>query len=565
MRPAAAAGLADALRARVSARIARRMEGGNPAEAWSWSADGRAVTTDGGEVVTVAGPEPIGAEGITCSCLLSPKCLHVLAVGSALPGAASAEAGSAEVAPSEAAPAVPEPAVAALDLGQRGVVGATRRAAIAVLLAGASGIGATARDDLSRAVHGCRAVGLHRLARAGQRVLRQVLRLQRQQADFTLADLVDDLRELLLVAAVLGGERPLASFVGTGRRRYEPVGTLRLFGLCTEPVIAGTGHAGVSTLLCDASGRLWTVSDVMPGPPARARATYDAPAAIGGATLRHRALGRDGLFVQEATASSDGRLGSGAGVKAVRAGPSAWTDPGPAAVFDVPLAQQLDRVFGGGPDWLFLRGTVLGAHEDALALEVDGLSLPVRLVAPSASPLLATVDNLRLLARAPGLPLQVAARAGGRRGVVEAVAVGPWAVDGAAARLVLPTDWVGRCNLAFDGLVASNVEGLGARPVDLDLPEVERHDPLEPLRRRIARLALGGRGTLPGDVRGAVEREIAVLDRVLMPVGGRVLAGLADGAAAARTEGGEALASGWLAAAVYERDATRRLLRAAWR
>lgn len=558
-RPTPAEGLLDAVRAVVPSRVHKRLDGvPNPADGWTWteSSAGWTVANGEGETVTVATTGPVGVADLRCTCLLAPKCFHILAVATALSTAPPAVSSPP---PAVVAEVPPEPTTT-LDGGQRTVVAATRRAGTAVLLAGATGVGATAREDLVRAVHSCRAVGLHRLARAGQRVLRQVRALQGQRPEFSLADLVEDLRELLLVARGLDADAPPASFIGTARRSYHPVGTLRLFGLCTEPVIATTGHAGVSTLLCDANGRLWTTSDVLPGPPGRARSNYDAAAAIGGSTLSHRALGRNGLFAQNATGSWDGRLGTGGGVKAVRAGPSHWTDAGPAQLFDVPIAHQLDR-----SELLFLRGVVVGAHDDALVVAVDGLSFPIRLVPPSDHAVLSYRDNLRLLARAPGLPLQIIGRVElGRRGSVSAIAIAPWATDAEGPKLTLPAEWVDRCNLGLDQLVASHVQGLEPRATELLLPEVERPDPLEPFRRRVARLALGGRGTLPGDARTAVEREIAALGRVMMPAAGQVLGGLADAAAAARTEGGVDLAARWLAAAVYEQEATRVLQRASW-
>lgn len=558
-RPLAAPGLVEAIRATVAPRLAKRLEAGNPAEGWTWS--GTTVVTDGNETVTLTG-DPVDA--IRCTCLLSPKCLHVLAVAAALPSPGGPAPEVVATAPVEPPPPPPEPVVA-LDGGQRAVVAATRRIATAVLLAGATGVGATARDDLQRAVHGCKAVGLHRLARAGLRVQQHVRDLQRARAEFALEDLVEDLAELLLVAHVLSAGSAPQRWVGTGRRTSEPVGTLRLYGLCTEPIVAATGHAGVATLLCDAESRLWTVSDVRPGGPARARATYEAAIAIGGATLSHGELGRAGLFAQDATASDDGRLGTGEGVRAVRAGPSAWSDPGPRALFDRPIAGQLD----GDASWLFVRGHVLGIERDAVLLKTE-LEAPVRLVPPSDHAELSFRDNLRLLGRAPGLPLQAIGRVQPGARAVGAVAVGPWDAPPEAdavpvPRLVLPAEWSGRCNLAFDRMVSAHVERIGREAFELELPEEERRHALDPFRRRVARLALGGRGTLPGDARGAVEREMAGLRAALMPEAACALGRLAEASAAARTAGGDALATAWLAAAVYARAATRSIHRSAWR
>lgn len=557
-RPAAAPGLVDALRAAAPARVTKKLdEGPNPADAWAWAPgdDGWTITTDAGDVVRLRG-DPVAPDGVACTCLLGPRCLHVLAVAVALGGDAPIAALP------EAAPP-PEPTIA-LDGGQRAVVGATWTAAARALAAGASALGPAARQDLQRAVHGARAVGLHRLARAGARVLRHVADLDAERASFALPALADDLGELLTTAHALGAPAPTIGWVGAARRAYGPVGTLRLVGLCTEPVIAGTGQAGVVTHLCDAKGRGWSVADVLPGAPGRALGAYDGGAQIGGLSVPHRALGRTGLFAQNATASADRRLGGGGGVKATRAGASTWADEGPAALFATPLAAQVARALAD-EGLVFATGVVVGLYEGALVLH--GAGIPLRVVAANPHPALRYAENLTLLGRAPGLALRVVARpAPDRPGELLGLAVGPApAVSDDAPALTLPDDWAGRVNLGLDLLMSTHVRGLAAEPVALGgLPEAERADPLEPLRRRVRRMALGGRGTLPGEARDAVDREIAAYGRAMMPGAGRALAALADAAAASRGGDVDALARAWLSARVYTAAAGRAAAAAAW-
>ncbi|MCB9673234.1 MAG: SWIM zinc finger family protein [Alphaproteobacteria bacterium] len=563
-RPAPAEGLLDEVSANVPERVKKRLGDPNPADAWTWEqgADGWVVRTDGGDLVKVAA-EPVTAGALSCSCLLAPRCLHVLAVATAIakPGAAAATAPTA--APSAPAPE-PEPPPeeqVALDGGQRAVVAAMTRAALAVLAAGANGVGTTAREDLSRAVHSCRAVGLHRMARAGRRVLTQIRDLQARRPAFTLTDLAEDLRELLLVAHLLGEGRGPRSAIGTGRRSYAGVGTLRLYGLCTEPIVSAAGYGGTATLLCDAQGRIWTVSDVMPtqGTGAgRARDTYQAPASVGGATLPHRQLARQGLFVQDATASEDGRLGSGKGVKAVRSGPSAWTDDGPARRFAEGALDQLRAAARGQRDLLFLRGVVLGADDDGLLIGVEGLRRPLRGLPALDHTELSFLENLRLLARAEGLPLRLIARPAPRRHTVSLLAVGPDDPIEGAPRLVLPDDWGGRCNLGHDRLLHAHLEGdLVPVAQELALPDEGLEDPLVTLRRRVQRMALGGRATLPGDVRATVDREASWLRAHHLGTAADALSALADEAASGTTR--EGLAQAWLRATLVDQTVGRAL------
>jgi hypothetical protein len=365
--------------------------------------------------------------------------------------------------------------------------------------------------------------------------------------------------------------------VGSARRLYAPVGNLRLRGLCVEPVIA-PGYAGVVTHLVDGDGRLWSLSDVLPADAARAVAAYEASATIGDASLSHRELCRAGLFVQGATGSADGRLGAGAGVRAVRAGSSEWREI--ASLWAEPLAAQVGRAFDGRETdvaaLLFARGQVVGADGDALVLAVENADagvLPVRFVAPTDHEALAYRDNLRLLARAPGLRLTLVARVLAERSRTAALlAVGDEGEGSASGpRLRLPASWAGRCNLGLDRLSRSFLSSAEPEPVRVRADDPP--DPLEALRRRVSRVAIGGRATLPPSVLEAVEREAALLERRLMPRGAAALRALATTACAAerdargarRAGDADSFASAWVAVMRYERAASRVLRLASWR
>lgn len=545
-RPPPDPALLEAVRAVVPERIRRRLEAGNPAEGWTWSveADRTVVRTEGGEAVTVAHRAGgVVAADLTCTCLLSPKCLHVLAVATALAAAAPVDAAPAPPPPPVERPAPPPSPPVRLDAGQRSAVQAAVRAARVLVDAGAAGLPTTAVDDLKRAVHACRATSVHRPARAGQRVLTALAELRAGRPQFSLPTLAADLRELLWTSELLARGAGREVDLGTGRRSYASAGTLRLYGVACEPVAAATGHGGISTLLVDAQGQLYTVSDVRPGGAGRARASYDGPAQIGGATLAHRELARHGLFVQNATRSADGRLGMGEGVRAVRASRSSFADEPVARRFAEPLAHQLANPEPLG--WLFLTVTIHGAGAGALVVSVDGLSAPVRLVAPSDHRELAFYDNLRVLARAPGLRLRLIGRPTGARRTIAALAA---AAAPDETRLRLPEEWAGRVNLGYDLLRGAHVDGLAPREVEVELVDEEAPDPLAPLRRRVERLVLGGRGTLPGAAGGLVEREAAGLARLHLAGGADLCRALFR---AARLPGPEPLATEWLRAATW--------------
>ncbi len=346
---------------------------------------------------------------------------------------------------------------------------------------------------------------------------------------------------------------PTLADIGVGRRHYEPIGTLRLHGLASEAVAATSGYAGVVTWLIDASGRVWSVSDVAPGPPSRAAAAYGSAVRLGQLALQHSELGRGTIIAQRASASADGRLGSGGGVTAVRTGPSSWDDAALSARWAEPLEDQLTRAWE-------LQELPVGerpASADLLFLQVAACGL--RRLAEQAVP-------LRLLARV---------RANRPRTVALLAASSP--------ALQLPADWAGRVNLGLDRLTRSHfrtsspgrqpgTEDAAAAPAtplsQLDFTEA----PLEALRRVALRLVIGGRATLSAAAAHTLEVEAARLRRAELPTAAAQIERLAAaGTATRRTLSGERatpppdqLARAWTATMLYLRAAGNSLLRAAW-
>lgn len=430
------------------------------------------------------------------------------------------------------------------------------RAGAELLWSGARTADRIVVDELRRAVHAARADGLHRLARAGAGVTGGVAALVDDRADFALADLVDALAEWLEVARALRAGDTDPRWVGTARRSYEPVGDLHLWGLFSEPVLAGS-FAGVVTTLVDVTGRLWQASDVRPGPAERAVEAYDGYGGLGGLPMTHRRLSRSQVIVRGATASDDGRLGGGAGVRAELAGDSPWDDRPPAALWETSFAAQLERAHAPytrtGQDLLFVRARIEGRRGGAVVARVmDGPEID--LVVPSDTDDAAWRANLRQLAKAASLTGRFVLRlVRGRPRVAEIVAVGH---DPDGPTLHLPKSWAGRANLGFDPLTDTHLAMFRFEDVpDAPLPP---RSPLDDLRRRVERAALGGRATLPADALTELAREAARLDRAMMPTGAAAMRAL--GAAASR----DAFAVAWLGAAVYLRATERVVARAAW-
>ncbi|MFJ5644504.1 hypothetical protein [Streptomyces sp. NPDC093223] len=548
----------------------------------------------GGVVATVA--------DIRCGCLLSPDCLHRAAAASAAPvadpaaapppppdatmaappsdgvtaapdtdlaaavsraGACRAGGATASGAATASGQAVPRDGARAAEESatpaQHAAVEAVFNATAAVLDAGTDGSGAVLQAELLRAAHTARLAGLPRAATAVVSVVTALRAARAADPAFRLAELVAALSETLYVAhrvrTATGAE--LAGLRGTVRQPYTPDGSLRLYGLFSEPVLTASGYAGAVTWTADADGRLYTVSDVAPGGAGRAVGAADRAVRIGDTALTHRELARAGLAVSGATVSPTGRLGAGAGVRAVRASGADWRDEPLDRLWAVPVAEQVQRVLSGGPDLLFLEvtptGVVRGGAGDALLADCDGL--PLRLTAAHDHPALPHRDNLRLLAAVHGRRLRVVARL--------------VAAPDARAQLLAtehPTIAGSRVDLGLDRLQHADLPSPAAAGVVPASPEA----PLHLLRRRVEQASSGGRRVLafPGNTAADVHR----LRRHGLATAGDILdALLAAAAERSRDAFGRLLpadpgrfARVWLTAARYADEVDRVLCAAAW-
>ncbi|MFE4694307.1 hypothetical protein ACFRH6_30185 [Streptomyces sp. NPDC056749] len=519
------------------------------------------------------------ADAITCGCLLAPACVHRAAAACAAPAAdpASEPAGQPDPPVAESASQT-EDTVSAPDVAspaQRAAADAVWSAAAAVLEAGVDGGGAVAQAALLRAAHTARVQHLPRVAGAALSVVTLLRAARAGDPSYRTSDLVTALAELLGTAHRVGtaSGAELAAVRGRARRPYSPDGSLRLYGLFSEPVVSDAGHGGVRTWVVGPDGRLLTVGDVAPGGAGRALGVADRAVRLGESALTHRELGRAGLAVSGATVSPDGRLGAGKGVRAVTAGGAAWTEPPLAALWELPPLRQAERALrsasryadpeAGGSDLLFLDVELRGPVREpggACLLALCDSGIAVRLTVADDDPALAHRDNLMLLATAPGTRLRIIGRL----------------VPALHPRLALlacshPTG-EGTIDLGFDRL----------RRADLPVPEAHvqpsppepgdsgAHSPLHLLERRVEQTVPAGRAALGmlGDVSGEARR----LRRAGLPTAAGLLTALC--ASAARRERDhfgrllpadtDGFASHWLSAARYTSAVSESLCAAAW-
>lgn len=431
---------ADALPGRLRKRLDAVVVG--KVADWPIDVVGQAVLVHPDPETTVTLPIPDGfvrsAAEVTCSCLLAPNCLHRAAVlarcpvvdeddldlGSAHPGEESTPRAASASAPT----AAPGEGVADQPCLTGDQLHAARQlwtSASQLLATGMTGFGALDRAQLLRAAHHGRAYGLHRAAAAARRLAGQLQSAAEHNPQFRLDDVIVDLTELLLVTHRLRGstepapspgagagtgngtDTGLAELLGRARAGYDHGGGLRLFGLCTVPVVAGSEIVGVLTYVVDRDGKIYGIADLTPPvgdhPVARASTTIK----LGDASFSHHDLARAGLTVSGATVSEIRQLGAGRAVRAVRAEGVPWSGEPLAGLWREPLSDQIPRALQAldlpvkerpvGADLVFVKVEVIGSCTDGT---VAVLSLPADpaepAVADSAAP--ATADRAQSIA-----------------------------------------------------------------------------------------------------------------------------------------------------------------------
>ncbi|MFF9489721.1 hypothetical protein [Streptomyces sp. NPDC014676] len=436
-------------------------------------------------------------------------------------------------------------------------------AAAAVLSAGTAGAGAVLQAELLRAAHTARLAGLHRAEAAALDVVRHLRDERDPYGPRALTALVDALRELLLVTHRLRSADPDPALIGAVRPHHRPDGPLRLYGVCREPVIGPGGLGGVVTHLVDDEGHGYTLPDVKPGGPARARRAGTAHVALRSFLSDHFRVSRGGLIVTGAVVAPDGRLLPEPGVRAAFAAGRPWPPPDPDP----------DGAGPTGP--LILRDVEIAATdgEDLLVRVLPGRAGgPVRLAPAHRHPALAHTANLRRLGGHPGLRIRVVGRLDPDRvTTLRPLAVAP--VPGTGATLRLPDDWQGRADLGYDHLrddhfpadPPSPPEPAPAGPVD--------DSPLWRVRRLVELAVAGGRRAAAESARGDDLRGHAAVLRRDGFVTGAALAAALGAVAADRTrdafgrldEGDpDRYTAQWLATAVYLTGTEAALRRDNW-
>jgi hypothetical protein len=561
-------------------RVRRRLDRTpDAAESWQWQATDEAWSVDtGGETVTLWHGHIVSVDQIRCTCLLSPGCFHVLACLTRLQvliveSSAPEPTASNEPAASESSEDLAEP-----DEKQRTAAREMVRSMAELLRVGVANAGVVVQSGLLRAVHQCRADGLHRLAALGLKVLTGISEFRARAATADPEQLATDACDILETTVHVLSERAINGFwIGTARRTQIPVRPRKLHGLFAEPIVTRSGFTGAAVYFLGEDDRFYTASDVRPGDPQRVRDAYLGGIEIGAMVQPAKQLARGLYLGTDMTASPDGRLGRGKGIKIVEQGRSSWQTESIQQRFRRPLSEQWETIYAqtalpadvrtGGWDLVFFDGTVLGAAGAELLVAPNTHASPIHLAIENECESLCFRENLRILSFAPGLRLQIIARLD----LQEPRRVFPLAIASAdknnasdAPILQIPESLGDRVCLGFDEIHRNHLVNALDAPAVLHLaaPGDVNENPLTALRRRWVAALLSGLAGQRGANTKLLAIETATLKRAGFSTGAAMLDALTSTASSDRPSGVDTfLATGvYLQRCAYELAKSRALL-----
>ncbi len=505
------------------------------ATTWQWKQSENAWMISTGEetvrLQTDEGKPLEQTEAVSCSCLLSPKCFHLLACLTTLniadeTSVMTDQYDEAEKITSQEISSEQTQVSAAMKQTAQQCL----RAIDAVLVSGSRASGLIVQSSLLRAAHQARAEGLVNLSAALIRVTEGIQRLRAGDDHTDCTVLRRDMVATVHAAhALLSNEKIPTASLGYARRPFAPTSIKRVTGVLAEPILTLSGYAGVVTHLIGDDGLFYQVVETRPGDAVLVGQAYRGGIDLGGTTASAQTISRARIDVQNLTSSPDGRLGKGNktrwAIHPVASVNTAETSPHTGR-WSAPLEEQVRQVFEhaeqaewlprGGWDLVSARGTVLGAIGNSVLFQVAESNVRLTLGISIDHQDLPFRENLQLLARCPGLAIEVYGRVRlDRAGWIDALSL-----RSLSAELVLPDSWAGRCHLGLDELKRqyfSNAERY-ATEVDESVNSGEKQKlPMPPLRssattdlfpgleQRCLAMVVGGRGAI-GSVGSATHR-----------------------------------------------------------
>lgn len=582
-------------------RVRKRLDAEpNVAHGWQWTLEeDRWLVAAGEETVELRSERGVitSHDHLRCSCLLTPKCFHVVACISVLSTVLTSvvtnvDEGQTDVAATESAAESTEEAVRTVASDPQMVVTDEMRAAArlaqsavaAVLRVGASRAGLLVQSSVLRAAHQCRESGLIALGNTLLRIVEGSGRLRSNRETGDASALRDDLASALATSLTVIKQASAPKWlVGQARRAFDPIDVRKLEGVCAEPILTLSGYAGVCVYLqAGVMGRddLFTINELRPGDSQLVLQAYGGGIELGTVAIDAKRLCRSSLAVQNLTASTDGRLGKGKSTRWALQSNRGATSRFREGRFALPLEEQIQHVFQrslmseaqrhGGWDLVAFDAVVLGPRGAGLLVQVDQAIAPWRLMIAIDDAQLAYRENLSLLARCPGMSMRCVGRLRlDAAGEVDLIAIAPLvlspmdtdpnveAASDGQPRMAFPPQWDGVCNVGLDRLQRQHFVGIQRWSDEACIGEDKSRqhtadDGLDSLRRRLNGLAMGGRVAVPALGSSTHRREQRRLQQSYQTTAAQLLEALAISAGNAQSESQSGYGGGNVGACALE-------------
>lgn len=549
-------------------RVRKRLDSDpNVANEWTWTSENplwliqcneetvRLRSTDGTKKIVSSLSE------VECTCLLSPKCFHVLACCSVLEiqgatiedlGEHPNESAGLESEKSFGGPEDSGATETEIDETRSVEVSEDSRAVARkaidsierLLRVGARNAGLLLQTELLQSSHLCRAAELVNLGNTLISIVEGVRRIRSQSDEGDATTLRDDLIKALWIGNGVCALNPTPAWmIGQARRSFAPVALRKIEGVLAEAVLTRSGYAGVSVLLRDVHrGGYYSINEVRPGDAGLIHQAYLGGIELGGMVVDARSLSRSTFSVQGMTASVDGRLGKGKGTKWGRT--KSETDEGQSlGRSSVSLGDQIaaltrwfevsSDVRPAGWDVLEVTGVIIGVSGDCLVVDLIDAGV-WRFSMPMDSPQLEYRHNFELLARCAGLRLRWYLRLRfDAAHTADVLAIRSESEQDRTEEkndlwLDLPAAWNGLCNLGLDRIerhYAIGIQSQANEMSDHELGKVweETLKFVQSIERRLVGIALGGVESVPGLGSKTLQRDYSVLKRLGLAYGGVLL------------------------------------------
>ncbi|MFO0923583.1 MAG: hypothetical protein U0905_13975 [Pirellulales bacterium] len=541
----------------VPGRVRKRLDGSpGIAETWIWRQTELIWTVQAHEE-TVRLESANGTlekiHQVSCTCLMAPKCFHILACCSCLSlntdevqvlSESEDLIATKEAFTSEANSSRPNPMVEVTE-SMRSAASKVRESLATLLQVGARNAGTLVQSTMLRAGHTCRVSELYALSHTVLRIAEGVQRFRQQSDQASSPLLKEDVASALLACHWIANHANVPRWIiGQARRSFEEIDVRKLNGIMAEPIWTRSGFAGVSVLMQDtAQGDLYTVNELRTGDMSLVHQAYRGGIELGGVTVEAKSLCRSTYTVQELTASSDGRLGKGKTTRWALAKKES-TQPFRFGRFSDSVAQQVRAVFAwldipedhrpAGWDLIAFDATVVGALDAKVVVQVDDVTQHWKLGIAIDAPELEFRHNLQLLARCPRLRLRCLVRVKWDEPLsadlmaVHGIAPLPTGDDHNRPLLELPDTWQEVCSFGLDRLERHYIRGIERWSEEIDM-ESNGHlvnsnaKYTAPLDRRLIGLVLGGRDSVPDLASKSHRRDRLLFSRLMLPTASQLL------------------------------------------